>query len=287
MKHIKTYIIFEKTSLLNIGVPISVMKNIQRNYEISSDAEWQSLKTKKDIIKYLTDNGNNLIISICDENIFVSFTKNSEYYVETFELSEKDDFGNEDWKKINRVKTTITDILSKIKRNSKSYVIVSGGWLSDYSSERKIKKSETEFDKFTNQFKIDFAENFTRIVKNVYGKKANLVSDIIVNHLKNVQNNLSDNEIREILYLNVDRAKEVDSFKQKSNDKDSFGIYSKIIKNNSLTIFDEFLISFEDEMSDKYKEYLNIHLMCDMYSRERIMTAFCYYLYCQKLMNLR
>jgi len=287
MKYLKTYNIFEKTSLLNIGVPISVMKSMQKNYEISSDAEWQLLKTKKDIIKYLTDTGNNLIISICKENIFVSFTYDSEYYMETFELSENDDFGNIKWSKVNRVKTTITDILSSIKRVCKSYVIVSGGWLPDYSSERKLKKSEVDFDDFTNKFKIDFAENFTRIVKKIYGKKANIVSDIIVNHLKNIQNDLSDEEIREILYLNVDRAKDVDSFKQKSKDKDPYKIYNKIIRDNSLTIFDEFLISFEDEMSDKYKEYLNINLMCEIYSRDKIFTAFCYYLYSQKIMDLK
>jgi len=283
---ITIFIIFEKTSLINIGVPNSVMKSMQKNYEISSDAEWKLLKAKRDIIKYLTEPTNNLIISICKDSIFVSFSYESEYYIETFELIEKDDFGNEDWKKLDRVKTTITDILSKIKRGCKSYVIISGGWLPEYSSERKIKKSEIEFDSLTNQFKIDFAENFTRIVKNMYGKKADIVSDIIVNHLKNVQSNISDEEIREILFINVERAKNVDEFKKKSKDKDPYKIYSKIIMDNSLTIFDEYLINFEDEMSDKYKEYLNIPIMIENYSRDKIFTAFMYYLYTKKLMNL-
>ena len=170
MIHLNTFKIFEKTSLINIGVPYSVMKSMQKNYEITSNAEWKLLKVKKYIIKYLTEPTNNLIISICKDNIFVSFSYESEYYIETFELIEKDDFGNEDWKKIDRVKTTITDILNKIKRGCKSYVIISGGWLPEYSSERKLKKSEIEFDNITNQFKIDFAENFTRIVKKMYFK---------------------------------------------------------------------------------------------------------------------
>jgi len=286
MIHIKTYKIFEKTSLINIGVPYSVMKSMQKNYEISSDAEWKLLKVKKDIIKYLTEPTNNLIVSICKNNIFVSFSYESEYYIETFKLIEKDDFGNEDWGKVDRVKTTISDILSKIKRGCKSYVIVSGGWLPEYSSERKLKKSEVEFDEVTNQFKRDFAENFTRIVKNMYGKKANIVSDIIVNHLKNVQFNISDKEIREILFLNVERAKNVDEFKQKSKDKDPYKLYNEIIMNNSLTIFDEYIVTFEDEMSDKYKEYLNIPIMIENYTRDKVFTAFLYYLYCKKLMKL-
>jgi hypothetical protein len=286
MIHIKTYKIFEKTSLINIGVPYSVMKSMQKNYEISSDAEWKLLKVKKDIIKYLTEPTNNLIVSICKNNIFVSFSYESEYYIETFKLIEKDDFGNEDWGKVDRVKTTISDILSKIKRGCKSYVIVSGGWLPEYSSERKLKKSEIEFDEVTNQFKRDFAENFTRIVKNMYGKKANIVSDIIVNHLKNVQSNISDKEIREILFLNVERAKNVDEFKQKSKDKDPYKLYNEIIMNNSLTIFDEYIVTFEDEMSDKYKEYLNIPIMIENYTRDKVFTAFLYYLYCKKLMKL-
>lgn len=286
MIHIKPYKIFENTSLTSIGVPNSVMKSVQRNYEISSNADWKLLKVKKDIIKYLTEPTNNLIISICKDRIFVSFSYDSEYYIETFELVEKDDFGNEDWKKVDKVKTTITDILSKIKRGCKSYVIISGGWLPDYSSERKLKKSEVEFDEFTIQFKRDFAENFTRIVKRMYGNKANMVSDIIVNHLKNVQSNISVEEIREILFLNVERAKSADEFKQKSKDKDPYKIYSKIIKDNSLTIFDQFILQYEDEMSDKYKEYLNIPIMVENYSRDKVFTAFIFYIYSGRLMTL-
>jgi len=103
MNHILTYKLFEKTSLLSIGVPYSVMKNLQKNYEISNDAQWKALKYKKDILSILKNSSNNLIISICKNKLFVVFSYNKEYFLESFELINKDDFGNEEWKKINRI----------------------------------------------------------------------------------------------------------------------------------------------------------------------------------------
>ena len=55
---------------------------------------------------------------------------------------------------------------------------------------------------------------------------------------------------------------------------------------NSLTIFDDFIVNFEDGISDKYKEYLNIPILVENYSRDKIFTAFCYYLYTNRLMDL-
>ena len=46
---------------------------------------------------------------------------------------------------------------------------------------------------------------------------------------------------------------------------------------------------FEEDLannSDKYKEYLNIPLMIERWSREKIFTAFAYYLYTKKTIEL-
>jgi len=151
---------------------------------------------------------------------------------------------------------------------------------------RKIRKEESNFENITNEFKKDFAINFTNIVKRLYGRKANIISEIIVNHLKNVKNDLTNEQIREILYLNVDRAKEVDDFKQKQKESDPYKLYNDTIKQNSLTIFNEYLIRFEDEYSVKYKEYLNIPIMIERFTRDKVMTAFMVYLYIEKLIEL-
>ena len=286
MKFLLSYKLFEKTSLIGIGVPYSVMQSIQRNYAVSDDADWKFLKYKKDITTALHKTKNVLLISICKDKLFVIFSYNNEFYIESYFITEKDDFGNEQWQRIERVKDTITNITKKIEKGCKTYELISGNWLHEFSGTRKIRAEESKFQRITNEFKKDFAENFTKIVKQMYGKKANVVTDVIINHLKNVKKDLTDEQIRDILYLNVDRAKDVDTFKNKEKEKDPFKLYNQVIKDNSLTIFNTHLISFESDYSDKYKEYLNIPIMVEKWGRDKIFTAFTYYLYSKKLMNL-
>jgi len=237
MKFLLNYKIFEKTSLLNIGVPFSVMQIIQKNYAISDNAQWKPLKYKKDINPILNKNKNNLIITICNNNLFVSFSYDKEYYIETYEQTIKDDFGNEGWQRIDRIKTTLSDLFKQIKKRCKSFVLVSGDWSYEFSNIRKLKNEEKDFKYTTNIFKQDFIKNYTKIYKKLYGKD----SDIITNN---------------------------------------------IVKSNSLTIFDKYLIEFEGDYSDKYKEYLNIPIMIERWSRDKIMTAFMVYLYTKKLIEL-
>ena len=120
----------------------------------------------------------------------------------------------------------------------------------------------------------------------MYGKKANVITDIIVSHLANVKKNLSDEKIREILFLNIDRAREIDILKKKQKAKDPYKLYNDIICEDSLTIFDTYIISFEEQYSDKYKEYLNIPILIEKFSLDKVKTAFMIYLYTKKLIDL-
>ena len=285
MKFLLTYKLFEKTSLINIGVPHKVMKSIQKDYAISDDAQWGNIKYKKDITTLFHNKKDNLIISVCENKIVILFSYDKEFYIENYSII-SDDFGNEKWTKGNRIKTTLIDIVKGVDRGCKSYKLISGTWLHEFSNVRKIRKSENDFDSITNNFKKDFAKNFTNIVKRLYGRKANIISSIIVNHLKNVKQNLTNDQIREILYLNVDRAKQSDILKNKQQEKDPYKLYNDIIRADSLTIFNEYLIRFEDEYSDKYKEYLNVPIMIERWSRDKIMTAFMIFLYTEKLIDL-
>lgn len=286
MKHIKNFILFEKTSLINIGVPFSIMKQIQKDFAISDDAQWKNLNYKKDITLALHKPKNTLIVSVSKTNIFILFSYNNVYYIETYTLTGNDDFGNKQWQKVNREISTITEIVQKIGRGYKSYELISGTWLHEFSKVRKIRKEESNFDNITNNFKKNFAENFTRIVKKIYGRKAGIITDIIINHLKNVKNNLTDQQIRDILFLNVERAKETDILKNKQKEKDPYKLYNEFIKANSLTIFDEHLLNFENDYSEKYKEYLNVPIMIEKFGLDKVNTAFMYFLYSNKLMKL-
>lgn len=285
MKFLLSYKLFEKTSLINIGVPNYVMKMIQRDYSISDNAQWGQLTYKKDITTLLHKKKNTLIISVCKNKICILFSYNNDYYVETYSIT-SDDFGHEQWTKGIREKTTITDSVKEVKRSCKSYELISGNWLHEFSKVRKIRKEDENFESTTTEFKKEFAENFTKIVKRLYGKKADVITDIIINHLSTVQKNLSDEKIREILFLNSERTKEINKLKLKQNTKDPYKLYNDIVRADSLTIFNEYLIKFEDEYSDKYKEYLNIPIMIERFSREKINTAFMVYIYCNKLIEL-
>jgi len=274
MKFLLSYKLFEKSSLINISVPKYVMKLIQRDYAISEDAQWGQLTYKKNITTLL-----------CENKINILFSYNKEFYTENYSIT-SDDFGSEKWVKSDRIITNLTDAVKEIGRNCKSYQLISGTWLHEFSKIRKVRKAEQDFDSITNTFKKDFAENFTKIVKRLYGRKANVITDIIVSHLANVKNNLSDEKIREILFLNVDRAKEINILKKKQNSKDPYKLYNDVIREDSLTIFNTFIIEFEDKYSDKYKEYLNIPILIDKFSRDKVMTSFMIYLYTKKLIDL-
>jgi hypothetical protein len=236
MKFLKTYKIFEKTSLINLNVPFVVMKQIQRDYTFSDDAKWEQIKYKKDFISTIKKDKNSLIISVGRNKIFIVFSYDNDYYIETYNQILNDDFGNVKWQRIDRFKASLEEIIKMIyTRGCKSYELISGNWSYEFSNIRKIRKENIDFDITTQEFKKDFIKNYSKISKKIYGES---------------------------------------------------GISNDIIKANSLTNFEEDLINFEDEYSDKYKEYLNIPIMIEKWSRDKIMTALLIYLRTKKLIKL-
>jgi len=236
MKFLKTYKIFEKTSLINLNVPFVVMKQIQRDYTFSDDAKWEQIKYKKDFISTIKKDKNSLIISVGRNKIFIVFSYDNDYYIETYNQILNDDFGNVKWQRIDRFKASLEEIIKMIyTRGCKSYELISGNWSHEFSNIRKIRKENIDFDITTQEFKKDFIKNYSKISKKIYGES---------------------------------------------------GISNDIIKANSLTNFEEDLINFEDEYSDKYKEYLNIPIMIEKWSRDKIMTALLIYLRTKKLIKL-
>jgi hypothetical protein len=236
MKFLQTYKLFEKTTLINLGVPFIVMKQIQRDYTFSDNSKWEQIKYKKDFISTIKKDKNSLIISVGKNKIFIVFSYNNDYYIETYNQFLNDDFGNVKWQRSDRFKASLEEINKMIyTRGCKSYELISGNWSHEFSNIRKIRKENSDFDDITYKFKQDFIKNYSKISKILYGRN------------------------------------------QISND---------LIKSNSLTNFEEDLIKFEDEYSDKYKEFLNIPIMINRWSRDKIFTALMVYLRTKKLINL-
>ena len=75
-----------------------------------------------------------------------------------------------------------------------------------------------------------------------------------MNNLINTDINISPEKEKELLSMNVSKAKESDYYRKKGKEKDPFKLKLEYIRDNSLTIFNEYLISFENEMSDKYNK---------------------------------
>ena len=217
MDFLLTYQLYEKTSLVKLGIPDVVMQDIQKNCAISDNAEWKKI-LKKNISFILKRNENNLISCVSEDYVCMIFSVDGEYYIDKYTLKDKDNFGGY-WEKEQRKQTFVSDLLKHIKK-SNYFLLISGEWKYVPYKRRKLKQAEEEFDKETNDFKREFTSEF--------GVKGD----------------------------------------------------------NSLSQFDENLISFENDYSDKYKEFLTIPTMIKKYGRDRVKIAFRLYLKSKKLIEL-
>jgi hypothetical protein len=288
MKYLYDYELFEKSSLTHLGVPNDVMVDIQKQFALPSDVKWKNIKYKKDLRTELRKYGKRIFISVSEDkyNIVVIFSVDGNFYVDNYKFYIADDMGDEYWDKEDRIKTNVTDINKSIQGGSKIYKLLSDDWTYENSAKRKMKKYSAEFDNFTLEFKKDFAKNFTKIVKRLYSNHSSHIQEIIIHNLISVNNNISPEDTKEILATNVSKAKQSDYFKKKGEEEDPYQLQVDYIRDNSITIFNEFLISFEDEISQKYNEFLNIHELCLRYGRDKISLSFMYFLYSGKIMKL-
>lgn len=286
MKNLIDFKLFEKTSLINIGVPFEVMKIIQKDFALSDDFTWKNVPFKKNLKIELRSPGSNLFIAISRKEVLVVFSINSQYYLNRYYLFGEDDFGGGNWEKEPRTEITITDILNLLNKDFKFYKALKGDWTYVGRINRKITKEESEFLDFTNKFKKEFADNFTRIVRKLFQRKYKLIQDVIMHNLLYLNKNVSPKKAKELLGLNIDKAKEGEYYKRKSEENDPYQLQLEYIKDNSLTIFNEFLIKFEEIISQEFKEFLNLPELCKRFGREKIMTAFMYYIFAGKIIKL-
>lgn len=281
MKYLYNYSIFEKSTLTMLGVPIDVMKDIQYNYELSSDATWTKIyKTalkedlKKDELSLYVE------ISIKYIKVFINLG-NDEYQQQVYKL---DDSGWNNFTKRNIELKTRTQLLIGINPEHLVYKL-SGDFQYKPKKQRQVQKELKIFDDVTNDFKFYILYNFNKIIKKIYGKRYDFVMQTIAKNISELKGSSSD-EILEFLKNNkklAEKAKEYDNAKAT---EDILRIQNLEQQFNSLPAIDEYLYTFEEEYSEKYNLRLNIQDLINEFGRMKIETAFMYYLFTGKIKDL-
>jgi hypothetical protein len=281
MKYLYNYSIFEKSTLTILGVPIDVMKDIQYNYELSSDATWTKFyKTalkedlKKDELSLYVE------ISIKYIKVFINLG-NDEYQQQVYKL---DDSGWGTFIKKDIELKTRTQLLIGINPEHLIYKL-SGDFQYKPKKQRQVQKELKMFDDVTNDFKFYILYNFNKIIKKIYGKRYDFVMQTIAKNISELKGSSSD-EILEFLKNNkklAEKAKEYDNAKAAD---DILRIQDLEQQFNSLPAIDEYLYTFEEEYSEKYNLRLNIQDLINEFGRMKIETAFMYYLFTGKIKDL-
>ena len=275
--------ILEKSSLTRLGIPNEVMKDIQINFEIDSNANWEEIKYIKDIKEELKKDELAIFIEIKDD-IKVILNDHKSYKEQRYK------FDSSGWGSYNSgeiVDITYTQLLKGISSKSKIYKYLSNDIKTIPISKRKIQKKLKDFDNKTEEFKISIIKNFNNIVKKIYDKKYNEVMKKIAQNMSNVNPNLNPDDLLDFFKSNkklAELAKEYELFKK--ND-DNLGLKRMEKQYNSLPIFDEFLINFEVEYSDKYNTRITISDLIDTFGFMQTQTSFLYFLYSGKIRDMK
>jgi hypothetical protein len=282
--------ILEKSSLTTLGVPKEVMQNIQKDYALRPDAEWIEFSLKKDIKTELMQNKNILFVQVGDDSIKVYCSaienKRKLYLIDRY-IKYTGEWGDH-WEKNEREGITLTQLLIDIENESryKKYKLKDDNFSVVRSDVRNIEKAQRDFEDFNNTFRKNLIDYFTKVLKNSHSQFSQQIEKAIIDNLAKVRKDLSPDEIKQVLYQNVDLATKAKTHKQKAEDIPKYKLDNEEIQHNSLTLFNEYLLQFETDYSEKYGEYFTIKNLIEKYSQNKIITAFIYYLYTGKLMDL-
>jgi hypothetical protein len=282
--------ILEKSSLTALGVPKEVMQNIQRDYALQPNVEWIEYTSKKDIKAELIKNKNIFFVQIGDDSIkvYCSVIENKrKFYIIDRYIKFTGEWGDH-WEKDDREGITLTQLLIDIESEPKykNYKLKYDNFSVVKSDVRGIEKAQKEFDDFNNNFRKNLIDYFTKVLKNSHSQFAQRIEKTIIDNLAKVRKDLTPDEIKQVLYQNVDLATKSKTHKQKAEDIPKYKLDNEDIQHNSLTLFNEYLLQFETDYSEKYGEYFTIKSLIEQYSQNKIITAFIYYLYTGKLMDL-
>ena len=279
----------EKSSLSQLNLTKEVIKFIQRNYEIPNNAEWQKINHKYEIESSVHQYTDHLFIELDRDGDRIKvygcvFDKEKKYFLDRFKLI--GDIWGGDWEVEDREILTMTGMLSNVLPKNDIFKL-KDGYSFQYKKfkERKIDELDAEFENFTEDFKSAFMTMFNPILQKMYGKQSDQIMKVIVENLSRVNvSGLSPDDIRDILEQNVNLAKKSEYLKSRADIKDPIKLASEDIQYNSLTIFDEYLFTFEDKVSEAHDEFWHIEDICEKFTTQKTMTAFMYFLYAGELM---
>lgn len=285
MKYLKTYNIFEKSSLTALGIPNEVMRNIQYNYELKPDAEWEKIGFKKDLQKELKKNEKSLFLEISVKYIKVIVNLgNDEYFTQYFNY---DDTGWGSYVIEDRELKTRTQLLIGVDPKNLIYKLEGQIFQERPKAQRLVQKDVRELDETTNEFKFYVMENFNRILQRIYGRRFDEVMKKIASNIANIKPGSTADEIYQFLKDNKKLAEKAKEYEQAKNEEDMLRIKNLEQKYNSLPVIDEYLLKFEVDYSEKFGTRLNVKNLIDTFGKMMIETAFMFYLYTGRLMNIR
>lgn len=283
MIYLQAYNLFEKSSLTSLGVPNEVMKDIQYNYEIQSDAEWNRIVYKKDVKKELQKNEISLFVEVNIKYIKVIVNLGNDEYTQQMYMYVDSGWGEYDIRE--REEITRTQMLFGINSKSLIYKLI-GNFQERPKVQRRIQKEIKKFDDATNDFKYYMLYNFNRIIKRIYGNRYEQVMKKIASNIKEISEDASPDEILKFLKDNKKMAEKAKEYEKAKDNEDLLKIKNLEKQFNSLPVLDEYLLKFEDGYSDKYNIRLSISDLIDDFGRMKIETAFMYYLFTGKLKEL-
>ena len=283
MRYLQTYSIFEKSSLNRLGVPTEIIQELQYNYEIESNANWERINLKKDVKKELMKDEISMFIEINNKYIQVYINLGNNEYIRQY--MRYDDYGWGVYDIHDREDITRTQLLISINSKSKIYKL-EGDFQYKSKVQRKVQKELKEFDETTKNFKMYIMENFNKIIKRLYGKRYEGVMKQIAQNIKKFSVDSEPEEILKFLKDNEKLAQKAKEY-EKAKGADDLKRIKRLEKQyNSLPVLDEYLINFEEEYSNKYNTRLTIKDLIEEFGRMKIETAFMYYLYTDRIKEL-
>jgi len=285
MKYLQTYNLFEKSSLTPLGVPEEVMKEIQINFEIDSNATWTKMKYKKDILYELKKDERQFFIQLDkNQNIFI-FINDYQNYSKQYFKYENDGWGS--YRIDDKEPITLNQLQYYINIKNDIYLLESSNFKTDSKQDRKIAAQSEKLEKETDDFKIYILKHFNSIIKRIYGRKYSIVMKTIAENIGKISSDSTPEEILKFLNDNKKLAETAKEYEDARDDEDIIRLKRLEKQFNSLTILDEYLIRFEVGYSELYYTHLNIKDLIEEFGRMYIETAFMYYLYTGKLKTLK
>ena len=275
--------LFEHSSLTPLGVPDDIMKEIQINFEIDSNATWTKMILKKDIIQDIKNNNKSFYLSFENYNNYFIFINDNQKYFKQYFNYDKNGWGSYRIGDREEISYTQLNYTINIKRNI--YKLDTDFKLAT-KEQRNIQAQAQKLEKSTDDFKIYILKHFNSIIKRLYGSRYDRVMKTIASNLSQIDSNATAEEILKFLKDNKKMAETAREYEDARNDEDILRLKRLEQQFNSLTIIDEYLIEFEVGYSEQFHYHLNIKDLINDFGHMYIETAFMYYLYTGKLKTI-